>query len=56
MSLLKNHLAQETGAAGQTGKPETAGRNTEPYLGIVHRLDQPVEGPVFAKTPKGGGP
>lgn len=53
VSLLKNHLAQETGAAGQTGKPETAGRNTEPYLGIVHRLDQPVEGLlVFAKTPK----
>ncbi len=33
------------GGAGQPG--------TEPYLGIIHRLDQPVEGLlVFAKTPK----
>ncbi len=39
VSLLKNHLAREEGP--------------EPYLGIVHRLDQPVEGLlVFAKTPK----
>lgn len=37
-SLLKNYLAGK-GASG--------------YLGIVHRLDQPVEGVmVFAKTPK----
>ena len=43
VSLLKNHLAQEAGA-GMAG---------EPYLGIIHRLDQPVEGLlVFAKTPK----
>ena len=41
VSMLKNHLAQEE----QTAR--------EPYLGIVHRLDQPVEGVlVFAKTPK----
>lgn len=48
VSLLKNHLMQ-------TGKRETRkGEGTpEPYLGIVHRLDQPVEGLlVFAKTPK----
>lgn len=37
VSELKNYLS--------TGKP--------PYLGIIHRLDQPVEGLlVFAKTPK----
>ena len=41
----------------RTGKPES-GRGeirqpAEPYLGIVHRLDQPVEGLlVFAKTPE----
>lgn len=40
VSELKNYL-----------KP-AAGKK-EPYLGIVHRLDQPVEGVmVFAKTPK----
>lgn len=39
-SILKNYLHQK--------EPETK----EPYLGIVHRLDQPVEGLlVFAKTP-----
>ena len=37
MSELKNYLS--------AGKP--------PYLGVIHRLDQPVEGVlVFAKTPK----
>lgn len=37
VSELKNYLA--------AGKP--------PYLGVIHRLDQPVEGVlVFAKTPK----
>lgn len=39
--LIKKELYQRNRAAG------------EPYLGIVHRLDQPVEGiVVFAKTPK----
>ena len=39
-SSFKNHLALKT-----PGKM--------PYLGIIHRLDQPVEGVlVFAKTPK----
>lgn len=43
VSELKKHLvAKESG-----GSP----KRTEPYLGIVHRLDQPVEGLlVFAKT------
>lgn len=39
-SLLKNYLAEKA-------------ENSLPYLGIIHRLDQPVEGIlVFAKTPK----
>lgn len=38
-SMLKNYLRE------QTGKP--------PYLGVIHRLDQPVEGVlVFAKNPQ----
>lgn len=42
VSLLKNHLARSAGSETQA----------EPYLGIIHRLDQPVEGLlVFAKTP-----
>ena len=44
VSELKSYLAKLPGA-GRPGKGE-------PYLGIVHRLDQPVEGLlVFAKTP-----
>jgi len=43
-SLLRRHLA-DTGTA--------AGENGIPYLGMIHRLDQPVEGLlVFAKTPE----
>lgn len=39
-SELKNYLAM------------TSREKREPYLGIIHRLDQPVEGVlVFAKTP-----
>lgn len=39
VSELKNYLARTNGAKGQ------------PYLGIIHRLDQPVEGLlVFAKN------
>lgn len=42
VSELKNYLCGVCG--GQTGQP---------YLGIIHRLDQPVEGLlVFAKHPK----
>ena len=38
VSILLNHVAQEG-----TGQP---------FIGVVHRLDQPVEGVmVFAKTP-----
>ncbi len=45
ISILKNHLCEEKG--------QTAPGTEEPYLGIVHRLDQPVEGlVVFAKTPQ----
>lgn len=40
VSMLKNYLFDKS--------PD----NGEPYLGIIHRLDQPVEGIiVFAKTP-----
>lgn len=43
VSELKNYLAK---------KPEYQG-NGEPYLGVVHRLDQPVSGIlVFAKNQK----
>lgn len=43
VSLLKNHLA--SAAKRKQG-------NREPYLAVIHRLDQPVEGLlVFAKTP-----
>lgn len=39
--LIKKELYKRNKAAG------------EPYLGLIHRLDQPVEGVmVFAKTPK----
>lgn len=40
VSLLKNHICQ---SASQSG---------DPYLAVIHRLDQPVSGIlVFAKTP-----
>ena len=40
VSILKNHIAKTTGI------------KKEPYLAVIHRLDQPVEGLlVFAKTP-----
>lgn len=39
VTILKNELAKQTNS------------NTEPYLGLIHRLDQPVGGiMVFAKT------
>lgn len=54
VSELKNYLA------GQQSAPENRKNNKEkngaPYLGIVHRLDQPVEGLlVFAKTKEAAG-
>ena len=43
VSELKNYLSK---------KPEYQGKGA-PYLGLIHRLDQPVSGLlVFAKTPK----
>ena len=54
VSELKNYLA------GQQSAPENRKNNKEkngaPYLGIIHRLDQPVEGLlVFAKTKEAAG-
>lgn len=41
ISILKNELAKQNN------------QSTEPYLGLIHRLDQPVGGiMVFAKTPQ----
>lgn len=43
-SILKNYVASEL---------QKQGKNAAPYIGIVHRLDQPVEGVmVYAKNPK----
>ena len=43
-SAVKNYLSEKN----------SAGLQGIPYLGIVHRLDQPVEGLViFGKTKKG---
>ena len=40
VSLLKNHISMTSGKFG------------DPYLAVIHRLDQPVSGIlVFAKTP-----
>lgn len=50
VSELKRYLAGKSGVGSMQ-----SGRNshTEPYLGIVHRLDQPVEGLLaFAKHKK----
>ena len=48
VSILKNHLVQER--ASKSRKPSCTGK--PPYLAVIHRLDQPVEGLlVFAKTP-----
>lgn len=53
VSILKNHLAQSVSEAPDNKEPGKTGSREEPYLGIIHRLDQPVEGLlVFAKTPK----
>ena len=47
VSELKNYLA----SGDQTGSHR--GEKRAPYLGVIHRLDQPVEGIlVFAKTPQ----
>lgn len=47
-SLLKNHIA-----ASQARPAHGSGSVSAPYLAVIHRLDQPVEGLlVFAKTQK----
>ena len=41
VSLLKNHISM------------TSGKSGEPYLAVIHRLDQPVQGlVVFARDAK----
>lgn len=64
ISILKNHLHEESeknssssGAAAESAvKGGTRKDSVEPYLGIIHRLDQPVEGiVVFAKNNKAAG-
>lgn len=43
VSILKNHIAKNR---------KNSQLYTEPYLAVIHRLDQPVQGiMVFAKTP-----
>lgn len=47
VSELKNYLLKNAVTKGAAAKEAR-----EPYLGLIHRLDQPVEGVlVFAKTP-----
>lgn len=50
VSLIKNHLAKNSTDSAKSG---THGKSSgEPYLAVIHRLDQPVAGIlVFAKTP-----
>lgn len=54
VSELKNYLCRSKSGpvgGGLTVGNGTSGSYREPYLGIVHRLDQPVEGILaFAKT------
>lgn len=50
VSELKNYLVKVGDCTGKRNA-SGGGNSGEPYLGIVHRLDQPVEGLlVFAKT------
>ena len=53
-SILKNHLMRSAARAGASGAPSASrGSRRPPYLAVIHRLDQPVEGLlVFAKTPE----
>ncbi len=54
VSELKNYLAgQQSASENRKNNKEKSGA---PYLGIIHRLDQPVEGLlVFAKTKEAAG-
>lgn len=46
VSLLKNHIAETASTS----------LSKEPYLAVIHRLDQPVQGiMIFAKTPFAAG-
>lgn len=54
VSELKNYLTQNLSA--WESKKTNKEKSGAPYLGIVHRLDQPVEGLlVFAKTKEAAG-
>ena len=52
VSELKKYLVSgQKAVEPQRNMPQRVGKGSEPYLGIIHRLDQPVEGLlVFAKT------
>lgn len=51
VSELKNYLMLNSKEAKATKPISSKRQNREPYLGVIHRLDQPVEGLlVFAKT------
>ncbi len=50
VSEIKNYLSKTSGLGEVSCRRDISGRS--PYLGLIHRLDQPVEGLlVFAKTP-----
>lgn len=50
VSILKNHLAKANRSFTSNNSKKAS--QHEPYLAVIHRLDQPVEGLlVFAKTP-----
>lgn len=50
VSILRNHLAGQERSAGSKRAGKSA--SPAPYLAVIQRLDQPVEGLlVFAKTP-----
>ncbi len=54
VSIMKNHLQQAETEGDPLKETRTTYKNTagEPYLALIHRLDQPVRGLlVFAKTP-----
>lgn len=48
VSLIKNHLAKNSTDSAKSG---THGKSSgEPYLAVIHRLDQPVA--VFLSSPR----
>ncbi len=53
VSALKTHLVREARKDARQGKKTAVSGISEPYLALIHRLDQPVEGIlVFAKNKK----